>query len=60
MAAKIRHCFHGQQWRHTTSLLRPNSTTGVALTEIYDLDTVPGARLTAVSARMNVTLVKAR
>jgi len=41
---------------HTTSLLRPNSTTGVALTEIYDLDTVPGARLTAVSARMNVTL----
>jgi hypothetical protein len=41
---------------HTTSLLRPNSTTGVALTEIYDIDTIPGARLTAVSARMNVTL----
>ena len=41
---------------HTTSLLRPNSATGVALTEIYDIDTVLGARLTAVSARMNVTL----
>jgi hypothetical protein len=41
---------------HTTSLLRPNSTTGVALTEIYDIDTVLGARLIAVSARMNVTL----
>ena len=41
---------------HTTSLLRPNSTTGVALTEIYDTDTAPGARLIAVSARMNVTL----
>jgi hypothetical protein len=37
-------------------MLRPNSTTGVALTEIYDIDTVPGARLTAVAARMNVTL----
>jgi PKD repeat protein len=41
---------------HTTSLLRPNSTTGVALTEIYDIDTVLSARLIAVSARMNVTL----
>jgi PKD repeat protein len=40
---------------HTTSMLRPNSTTGVALTEIYDTDTVLGARLTNVSARMNVT-----
>jgi len=41
---------------YTTSLLRPNSTTGVALTEIYDTDGNVGARLTAVSARMNVTL----
>ena len=40
---------------HTSGLLRPNSTTGVALTEIYDLDTVSGARLINVSARMNVT-----
>jgi PKD repeat protein len=40
---------------HTTGLLRPNSTTGVALTEIYDLDTVLGSRLVNVSARMNVT-----
>ena len=39
---------------HTTGLLRPNSTTGVALTEVYDTDTAPGARLTNVSARMNV------
>jgi hypothetical protein len=48
--------FTANNGAHTTSLLRPNSTTGVALTEIYDLDTIPGARLTAVSARMNVTL----
>jgi hypothetical protein len=41
---------------YTTSLLRPNSTTGVALTEIYDTDGNVGARLTAVSARMNVML----
>jgi hypothetical protein len=41
---------------YTTSLLRPNGTTGVALTEIYDTDGNVGARLTAVSARMNITL----
>ena len=40
---------------HTTGLLRPNSTTGVALTEVYDIDSEPGARLVNVSARMNVT-----
>jgi hypothetical protein len=40
---------------YTTSLFRPNSTTGIALTEIYDTDVTLGARLTAVSARMNVT-----
>ncbi|MCX6953921.1 MAG: putative Ig domain-containing protein, partial [Verrucomicrobia bacterium] len=40
---------------HTTGLLRPNSTTGVALTEIYDVDRNPGTRLVNVSARMNVT-----
>jgi PKD repeat protein len=40
---------------HTTSMLRPNGTTGVALTEIYDIDTLLGARLINVSARMNVT-----
>ncbi len=40
---------------HTTSMLRPNSTTGVALTEIYDTDTDASARLVNVSARMNVT-----
>ncbi|MBC7368405.1 MAG: putative Ig domain-containing protein [Undibacterium sp.] len=39
----------------TTGLLRPNGTTGVALTEIYDIDTVPGSKLVNVSARMNVT-----
>jgi PKD repeat protein len=38
-----------------TSMLRPNSTTGVALMEIYDTDTILGARLVNVSARMNVT-----
>jgi hypothetical protein len=36
-------------------MLRPNSTTGVALTEIYDTDINDGARLINVSARMNVT-----
>ncbi len=41
---------------HTTSMVRPNSTTGVALTEIYDIDTNAGARLINVSARMNVTV----
>lgn len=40
---------------HTTSMLRPASTTGVALTEIYDTDISSGARLINVSARMNVT-----
>lgn len=40
---------------HTTSMLRPASTTGVALTEIYDTDVAEGARLINVSARMNVT-----
>jgi hypothetical protein len=40
---------------HTTSMVRPNGTTGVALTEIYDIDTVLGSRLINVSARMNVT-----
>ncbi len=41
---------------HTTSMVRPNSTTGVALTEIYDIDTNSNSRLTNVSARMNVTI----
>jgi hypothetical protein len=40
---------------HTTTMLRPNSTTGVALTELYDLDTAPTSRLVNVSARMNVS-----
>jgi len=41
---------------HTTTMLRPNSTTGVALTEIYDTDTAEStSRLVNVSARMNVT-----
>ena len=40
---------------HTTGLVRPTSTTGIALTEIYDVDRLPGSRLTNVSARMNVT-----
>ena len=39
----------------TTGLLRPNSTTGVALTEVYDTDTTGTSRLINVSARMNVT-----
>ncbi len=41
---------------HTTSLVRPTGTTGVALTEIYDTDTATTSRLINVSARMNVTL----
>lgn len=41
---------------HTTALVRPNSTTGVALTEIYVTNAVPGTRLINVSARMNVTV----
>ncbi len=40
---------------HTASLARPNSTTGVALTEIYDTDSTAASRLVNVSARMNVT-----
>jgi hypothetical protein len=40
---------------HTTSMVRPNGTTGVALTEIYDTDATSTARLINVSARMNVT-----
>ena len=40
---------------HTTGLVRPNGTTGVALTEIYDTDTTPDSRLINVSARMNVS-----
>jgi PKD repeat protein len=40
---------------HTTGLVRPTGATGVALTEIYDIDRLPGSRLTNVSARMNVT-----
>ena len=40
---------------HTTSMVRPNSTTGVALTEIYDIDPPSGTRLVNVSARMNVS-----
>ena len=40
---------------HTTGLLRPNSTTGVALTEVYDIDTALGSKLIGVAARMNVT-----
>jgi hypothetical protein len=40
---------------HTTSLARPNATTGVALTEIYDLDVTGDSRLVNVSARINVS-----
>ena len=40
---------------HTTSMVRPNSTTGVALTEIYDIDAPSATRLVNVSARMNVS-----
>ncbi len=39
---------------HTTGLVRPNSTSGVALVEIYDTDSTAGSRLVNVSARMNV------
>jgi PKD repeat protein len=39
---------------HTTGLVRPNSTSGVALVEIYDTDQSAGSRLVNVSARMNV------
>ncbi len=39
---------------HTTSMIRSNSGTGVALTEIYDVDTTTASRLVNVSARMNV------
>ncbi len=39
----------------SASLLRPNGTTGAALTEVYDTDTVLGARLINVSARVNVS-----
>jgi len=40
---------------HTTGLLRPNSTQGIALIEIYDLNRTTESRLTNVSARMNVS-----
>ncbi len=40
---------------HTSGLVRPNSTTGVALTEIYDIDPTVGSRLVNVSARMHIT-----
>jgi hypothetical protein len=40
---------------NTTSMVRPNSTTGVALTELYDTDLSTGSRLINVSARMNVS-----
>jgi hypothetical protein len=40
---------------YTTSMARTNATTGVALTEIYDLDVAGDARLINVSARMNVS-----
>jgi PKD repeat protein len=41
---------------HTTGLARPtNATTGIALTEIYDLDATGESRLANVSARMNVS-----
>lgn len=41
---------------HTTGMVRPNSTTGIALTEIYVTSAPSGTRLINVSARMNVTL----
>lgn len=40
---------------YTTSLARANATTGVALTEIYDLDLTATSRLINVSARINVS-----
>jgi hypothetical protein len=39
---------------YTTSLVGLNGTSGIGFTEIYDTDTVPGARLINVSARVNV------
>ena len=39
----------------TTGLVRPNSTSGVALVELYDTGSTAGTRLMNVSARMNVT-----
>ena len=39
----------------TASVVRPNGTTGIALTEIYDADPASSARLINVSARINVT-----
>jgi hypothetical protein len=41
---------------HTTGLVRPVSATGIALTEVYDIDSLanPGSRLLNVAARMNV------
>jgi hypothetical protein len=41
---------------YTTSLVRSNSTTGVALTEVYDTDRDLNSRLINVSARINVAL----
>jgi len=40
---------------YTTSLFRPNGTTGIVLTEIYDTDLSLSARLMSASARINVT-----
>src|SRR6185436_12659650 len=40
---------------HTTGLVRPNGSTGIALVEIYDTDTASTGRLMNVSARMYVT-----
>ncbi len=40
---------------YAASLLRPNGPSGAALTEIYDTDSVLGARLINVSARVNVS-----
>ena len=47
--------FTANNGAHTTGLLRPNSTTGVAMIELYDTDVALGSRLINVSARMNVT-----
>ena len=40
---------------NTTGLVRANSTTGIALVELYDTGSPIGTRLVNVSARMNVT-----
>jgi Ice-binding-like/Putative Ig domain len=42
---------------YTAVILSPNGTSGVALAEVYDADVsqTPVARITAISARMNVT-----